>query len=110
METFKTEIYNQLKTLNASVSQASNNVFNTLPAVTYFISNNAPTYDFEKTINLQDVEVTIDIYAETSTVASSLLVSAEAEMRSIDLFLNFTTDVPDTDGLYHINARFSGLI
>jgi len=110
MEAFKTIVYDALKTLNADVSQASSNIFNDLPAVTYMITNNIPNYDFDKDINLQDLEVTIDIYANSSTDATNLLKAAELNLRSIDLFLNFVTDLPNTDGLYHTNARFVGLI
>ena len=110
MDTLKTTVYNAIKTLNATVSLESNNVFNELPAVTYMITNNVPNYDFNKEINLQDVEVTLDIYANSSTVASSLLSAAELNLRGIDLFLNYTADLPNTDGIYHINARFVGLI
>ena len=110
MDTFKTTLYNALKTLNADVSPSSDNVFNVLPAVTYRVSQNAPDYDFQKTINLQEVETTIDIYANSSTEASNLLSSVEIKMRDIDLFLNFTADIPNADGLYHISTRFAGLI
>lgn len=110
MDTLKTTVYNTLKTLSADVSQSSGNVFNTLPAVTYRVSQNAPNYDFQKTINLQEAEITIDIFAESSTNASTLLSSVEAKMRAIDLFLDFTADIPNSDGQYHINTRFVGLI
>lgn len=110
MDTFKTTVYNAIKTLSATVSLAGNNDFNELPAVTYMITNNVPNYDFQKEINLQDLEVTLDIYANSSTVASNLLKAAELNLRGIDLFLNYTADIPNADGIYHINARFVGLI
>jgi len=110
MDTLKTTIYNTLKTLSADVSQSSDNVFNTLPAVTYRVSQNAPYYDFQKTINLQEVEITIDIFANSSTVASNLLSATEEKMRVIDLWLNFTADIPNSDDLYHISTRFGGII
>ena len=110
MDTIKATVYTALSSLTASVSQTADNTFNDLPAVTYRVTQNAPNYDFQKTINLQDVEVTIDIWSESSTNASSLLASTEAKMRAIDLFLTFTADIPNEDGLYHINTRFVGII
>lgn len=110
MDTLKTTIYTALSTLSADVSQSSSNSFSTLPAVTYRVTQNAPNYDFQKNINMQEAEITIDIFADSSTVASNLLSAVETNMRDIDLFLTFTADIPNADGLYHISTRFVGLI
>lgn len=109
MNTVKATVYSALSTIaGATVQQSTQQIATTMPVIAYRISQNAPSYDFDKEISLQDVEVMIDIFATTSTGASSLLSQVEAKMKGIDLFLTYTADVPDPDGYFHINTRFGG--
>lgn len=109
LNTVKSTVYSALNTLTGvTVQQSTQQISTTMPVVAYRVSQNHPDYDFDKTIGLQEVEITIDIFHTTSTGASSLLKLVEEKMRGIDLFLNFTADIPDPDGYFHINTRFVG--
>ena len=109
MDTAKTAVYSALSGITGATVQSANTpIGKSLPVITYRVSQNAPRYDFDKTIGLQDIEITIDIFATGST--STLLASAETAMRTIDYFLTYTADIPDPEGLQHTNARFTGTI
>ena len=109
MDTVKTTVYNALSSLTGvTVQKANTAIGQNLPVLAYRVSQNAPRYDFDKTIGLQDVEITIDIFAAGST--STILASAEAKMREIDYFLTYTADLLDPEGLEHTNARFTANI
>ena len=107
----KPEIYSKLCEIKGiAVSQSSQNIFNQVPAVTYRIDGNAAEYYLENNIASQEITCTIDIFADDSVTASSILVEVEAKMRELKYRLNTSLDVPSPEGaLYHINATFVGL-
>jgi hypothetical protein len=107
----KREIYSKLCEINGiAVSQSSQNVFNSVPAVTYRIEGNAAEYYLENEIASQRIYCVIDIWTDESTTASTLLAQVEAKMRELKYRLNNALDVPSPEGaLYHINATFVGL-
>lgn len=106
----KPEIFNKLRELGYPVVQSSKNVFNEVPALTYRIDGNATDYDLDNDIASQEITVTVDIWANDSVTASSILAEAEAKMRELKYRLNTSLDVPSPEGaLYHINATFVGL-
>ncbi|MDO4979152.1 MAG: hypothetical protein Q4E47_03310 [Candidatus Saccharibacteria bacterium] len=106
----KPEIVSKLKELGFPVTLSSQNVFNEVPAITYRITGNSAQYDLDNEIVKQDIAVTLDIYADDSVTASSLLVQVEAKMRELKYRLQNSLDVPSPEGaLYHINATFVGL-
>ena len=107
----KREIYSKLCEINGiDVSQSSQNVFNSVPAVTYRIEGNAAEYYLENEIASQRIYCVIDIWTDESTTASTLLAQVEAKMRELKYRLNNALDVPSPEGaLYHINATFVGL-
>jgi len=106
----KTEIVSKLGELGYPVTRSTNNVFNTVPAITYRIDGNAADYDLDNEIAHQDIRVTVDIWADDSVTASSILVQAEAKMRELKYRLENSLDVDAPEGaLYHINATFVGL-
>ena len=109
MDTVKTTVYAALNTLTGvTVQKSSTPIGLNLPVLSYRVSQNAINPTFDKNIGLQDIEITIDIYAEGST--STILANAEEVMRGIDYFLTYTADIPDPEGLEHTNARFTANI
>ena len=106
----KPEIFNKLKELGYPVAQSSQNKFNEVPAITFRIDGNYTDYSLDNDIASQEVTVTVDIWANDSVTASSILVLAETKMRELKYRLNTSLDVPSPEGaLYHINATFIGL-
>ena len=106
----KKEVYNALKALGYSCSQGSQPVFNKTPAITFYISDNAPTYDLDKYIVGQEVEITVDIWADDSVTTTNVAKQAEVAMREIDYLLTYQADIPRPEGaLYHIQMRFVGI-
>lgn len=109
MENRKKEIIKIIKS-NASlpeITQQSQNIFNELPALTFYISNQRTTQDLTGQIVRQITEATIDIWADTSTEASEILTQLERTMREHRWILTFSADIPNPDQtIYHIATRF----
>jgi hypothetical protein len=106
----KTDVYNSLKALPYFVSQSQPAVFTELPAVIFSVGNNAVTADLDGAIASQEIEIQIDIWAEDSVSASSALSEVEGIMRSNLYIMSFSNDVPNAGNLYHIVSRFSKII
>ncbi len=102
----KTDIYNKLKTLGYPVYQEQPTIFNERPCITFKVLNNSTILDLDNEIMSQNVEVGIDIWADTSVVASQVLTQIEDVMREELYIMTYSSDVPNTSDLYHINARF----
>ena len=105
----KTDIYNSLKSIDNTyfVSQTQPPTFNTLPAIIFRVGNNDVNLDLNNTIISQDIEIIIDIWAETSVTASQVLSQVEAKMRQIGYKMSYSSDIPNTGNLFHINNRFT---
>lgn len=106
----KAEVYSSLKTLGYPVSQTKPAVFTDLPAITFSVGRNAVTADLDGNITSQDIEVQIDIWAEDSVTASTVLTQVEELMRSNLYIMSFSNDVPNAGNLYHTVCRFAKLI
>ena len=103
----KTDIFNILSTLNYTVSQASQTVFNELPVITFEVLDNNVSLFLDNSISYQNVTIKIDIWAEDSVTASTILSEVEAIMRQNHYKMTFSGDVPNIDNsLYHISTRF----
>jgi len=103
----KQDIYEILNRLPYSVSQASQNVFNELPAITFYVANNKVNLDLDKDINNQDIAIVIDFWSRESSQASNMLKEVEELMRGEGYKLTFSADVPNPDSnLFHITSRF----
>lgn len=105
----KTQIYDKLKALGYYCHQGAQAVFadEEVPAITFRIDNNSVNLDLDNNIASQDIEVVIDIWADDSPTASSILSKVEEAMRSIGYRLTYSADVPSPDGcLFHHNCRF----
>ena len=103
----KTDVYNSLKTLPYYVSQVKPPVFNELPAVIFGVGNNAISTDLDGDISSQNIEITIDIWADDSVTASTVLSEVEQIMRSNLYIMSFSNDVPNTSNIHHIACRFA---
>ena len=106
----KTDVYNGLKTLGYFVAQTQPAVFTDLPAVIFSVGNNAVSTDLDGEISSQDIEIQIDIWAEDSVTASTVLSQVEELMRSNLYILSFSNDVPNAGNLYHIVCRFTKIV
>lgn len=106
----KKEVFTKLQELEGvSVSQSSQNIFNALPAVTFTIQNNSVNVTLDNEIASQDIIVGVDVWAESSTQASSILAQVEAKMREMLYQLTSSVDVPNTDqSIHHIACSFRG--
>ena len=103
----KADVFNSLKTLPYYVSQTQPPIFTDLPAIIFSVGNNAVSTDLDGNISSQDIEIQIDIWAEDSVTASSVLSQVEELMRSNLYIMSFSNDVPNVDNLYHTVCRFS---
>lgn len=106
----KSDIYNSLKELNYFVSQTQPATFNDLPAIIFSVGNNAVNTDLDNNILSQDIEVQVDVWAEDSVTASTVLSQVEEKMRLNLYTMSFSNDVPNIGNLYHIVSRFTKLI
>ena len=106
----KKEVYTALKALGYSCIQGSQAVFNNVPAITFNIGDNVPTYDLEKDIAKFDVEMNVDVWADDSVTASRVAKEVEMAMRGIDYLLTYLADIPSPEGaLYHIAMRYDAI-
>ena len=106
----KTDVYNSLKELPYYVAQNKPAVFTDLPAVTFGVGNNAITTDLDGDISSQDIEITLDIWAEDSVTASTVLSEVEEIMRSNNYTMPFSNDVSNISNIHHIACRFTKIV
>ena len=103
----KTDVYNSLKELPYHVSQTQPAIFTDLPAIIFSVGNNSVSTDLDGDISSQDIEIQIDIWAEDSVKASTVLSQVEKLMRSNLYIMSFSNDVPNVSNLYHTVCRFA---
>ena len=77
----KKEIFDILKELGYGVAQTQPTEFNELPFINFEVSNNVPIYSLDNEISYQDIDIKVDIWANTSTEASRILSEVEYKMR-----------------------------
>jgi hypothetical protein len=106
----KSAVYTALSTITGvDVFQGSQKTIVNVPAITFYVSDNAVELNLSNEINSQAVQVNVDIWAATSAAADTLLSQVEAKMRGLGYRLSFTMDVPDPENICHINTRFDGI-
>lgn len=106
----KADVYTALSTISGvTVRQSSQNVANEVPSITFRVSDNALELDLSNEIVKQDILITVDVWAATSSAADTLLASVETKMRGLGYRLSFQMDVPDPSNICHINTRFTGV-
>ena len=102
------EIKSLLDTLGYPVYKSTQTVFNTLPALTYYIADSHVELTLDRQIASQFTDVWISIWSEDGLEASSILDRLEELLRANNYTLTFSADVPNTDaGLVHISTRFN---
>ncbi len=108
MTDYRTTIYNKLSEITtANVYQSRPEVIDPLPAITFDIQSNVPKYNLSNEIVIQDIIVKVDIWADTSGEAETLLNSVESKMRELKFRLTSNLDVPDPDGICHLATQFT---
>lgn len=103
----KADVYSSLKTLPYFVSQTQPAIFTDLPAIIFSVGNNSVSADLDGEISSQDIEIKIDIWAEDSITASTVLSQVEELMRSNLYIMSFSNDVPNVSNLKHVASRFA---
>lgn len=106
----KSDLYKELKTLNYFTAQTQPAVFKKLPAIIFRVDDNSINTDLSNNIAYQDINVTVDIWAESSVQASKVLDEVEFLMRKNYWKMNNSSDVPNEGNLYHIVSRFEKII
>ena len=106
----KSDIYNSLNNLNYYVAQSQPPTFNDLPAIIFRVGNNSIEVDLDNEIRSQDIEIIIDIWAEDSVTASTVLSQVEGLMRNNNYKMSFSDDIPNKGNLFHINSRFTKIL
>jgi hypothetical protein len=110
MYTPKADTYDLLKTVGeqhgAIVAQQQPELVTTYPALTFSVSNNVPTYTLSAEIGKQDIEITVDIWADKSTTASAILATLVDTFITGGYMLTYSSDVPDPDGVVHVTNTF----
>lgn len=106
----KPAIYTALSSIPAvTVLQGSQKTLVEVPAITFFVSDNSEDVDLSNQTVSQNVEVTVDIWAATSTAADNLLSQVHTKLKGLGYRLAFTLDVPDPQNICHITTRFDSL-
>lgn len=107
----KTDIYDLLKILPYFVSQKKPEIFKKLPAITFFVLNNAINSNLDKEIAWQDIAIQIDIWANDSVKASNILKEVTFLMLENNYLLKFSSDVDNPDkSLHHITTRYETIV
>lgn len=106
----KHDVYTALSSIpSVTVLQGSQNTIASVPAITFFISDNNAELDLSNQITSQAVQVTVDIWGKNSANADSLLSQAETKLRALGYRLSYAADVPDPDNICHITTRFDSI-
>ncbi len=106
----KKEIFDILKELGYGVAQTQPTEFNKLPFINFEVTNNVPSYSLDNEISYQDIDIKVDIWANTSTEASRILSEVEYKMRQNLYKMTYCADVPNIGDIFHATAHFSLLI
>jgi len=102
------DVYDILKSVKTGVSVYPNRpeVIENTPCMTYFIENNSVEIGLSKEIVYQDIDVVVDIWADTKLEATEILSLLEGDMRENNFMLDFSSEVDD-ENLKHITTRFN---
>lgn len=104
----KADILKALESLGYTIANPSQNVFNTLPVITFEVTDNNVELCLDNSICYQNISIKIDIWADGSEKASKILSEVEKVMRSLKYRLVFSADVTNIDKrVSHITTRFN---
>lgn len=106
----KKDIYEILSGIDGVVVyQQRPEVLKEFPCITFYVAENTPTYELQKVIGYQRIEVVVDIYANTSSQTGELLSTVVGVMLENSMRMVFSSDVPDPNGYSHVTTRFNFL-
>lgn len=114
----KSDIYNTLKALESDtqiaglkVYQSHPEKFNSLPIVTFTITNNTINTFLDNSIASQDIDVQVDIWGSTQKQCGEILSKVEEKMRASLYRMTYSADIPNLDGkVKHIICRFNARV
>jgi len=104
----KTSIYNLLSTVGTTY-QAMPEVEVTYPCLTFSIAEDRPEYTMDGEISHQVVVVNVDLWAETSSGTSSMLVDLVTKMLSGGYRMTACSDIPVESGS-HLSTTFETIV
>ena len=101
----KSEIYTILSGLG-SAYQMKSGVTRDMPCYIYEVTGNSPIYSMDKKVVYQNIEVTIDIYAENSKGSGVLLTTLVDTMLESNYRMTYSSDISN-DKYSHIATVFN---
>ena len=101
----KSEIYTILSGLG-SAYQMQSGVTRDMPCYIYEVTGNSPIYSMDKKVVYQNIEVTIDIYAENSKGSGVLLTTLVDTMLESNYRMVYSSDISN-DKYSHIATVFN---
>lgn len=107
-----TDVYNLLQEVatacGATVDMGEPETVTAMPAFTYFVPSNEPTYTHDVAIGKQVIEIVIDIWAEDMQTANTMLSTLVATFNTARYMLTLANDVPDpsTNRVAHKHTTF----
>lgn len=107
MDEPKSKIYTILSGIEgATTYQMRPRVVEDIPCFMYSVTGDTPVYSLDKEVEYQNIEVSIDIFAENSQTSGSLLATLVETMLTNNYRMTFCTDVSDDD-YSHIATIFN---
>ncbi len=101
------DVVEWLEAAGINIVKQSQNVFNELPVVTYYLGNQANQLSLDRKIVNSKIAIQIDVWTDTSPEGSDLLIQIESILRQHNYNLAFSSDLPNIDDeVNHITARF----
>lgn len=101
------DIVNWLKNEGINIVKQSQNVFNELPTVTYYLASQNNQLSLDNKIVNSTIAIQIDIWTDTGPKGSEILTQIEGILRQKNYNLVFSSDLPNIDSeVNHITARF----
>jgi len=102
------DIFNILNSLGYDVSLTSDNIINQKPSITYHVETNKPNLDTELNILYQDIEVVVNVWAESKVKTIEMTKEIYDIMGEHGYFAKLISDRPTLEpNLYHVFFRFS---
>lgn len=112
MINIKPAVFELLSSINgAKVSYFHPESFVTLPAISYFELSNSTKVRTDGRERLAEIAIQIDVWAKSSSEASSLAEDVDNKMVSIGFTRSFSGDLFESRSkIHHKSMRFKGII
>lgn len=109
MDLGKEHIYTQLNSLGYTVYHVRPEILRDFPCIIYQLGESLPEYLLDKTIGFQNNVYDIDVFAEKSTDATTIVEEIEEQLSDNGYTVDFVTDIPE-DQHAHVNLRVTRII